>query len=209
MTALLSTREICQLAPVIPVIVVEQLTDAKPLAQALVNGGLPTLEITLRTPCALDAIRAMCEVEGGVVGAGTLLTPKDVKAAKAAGAKFGVSPGVTEALLKAAQDEGLPLLAGAATASEVMFLLEQGYDTLKFFPAEAAGGIPMLKSWFGPLPQVSFCPTGGITIQSAPQYLNLPNVLCVGGSWLAPKELLAKQDWAGIEALAAQAAALK
>lgn len=209
MTALLSTREICQLAPVIPVIVVEQLTDAKPLAQALVNGGLPTLEITLRTPCALDAIRAMCEVEGGVVGAGTLLTPKDVKAAKAAGAKFGVSPGVTEALLKAAQDEGLPLLAGAATASEVMFLLEHGYDTLKFFPAEAAGGIPMLKSWFGPLPQVSFCPTGGITIQSAPQYLNLPNVLCVGGSWLAPKELLAKQDWAGIEALAAQAAALK
>lgn len=209
MTALLSTREICQLAPVIPVIVVEQLTDAKPLAQALVNGGLPTLEITLRTPCALDAIRAMCEVEGGVVGAGTLLTPKDVKAAKAAGAKFGVSPGVTEALLKAAQDEGLPLLAGAATASEVMFLLEQGYDTLKFFPAEAAGGIPMLKSWFGPLPQVSFCPTGGITTQSAPQYLNLPNVLCVGGSWLAPKELLAKQDWAGIEALAAQAAALK
>ncbi len=209
MTALLSTREICQLAPVIPVIVVEQLTDAKPLAQALVNGGLPTLEITLRTPCALDAIRAMCEVEGGVVGAGTLLTPKDVKAAKAAGAKFGVSPGVTEALLKAAQDEGLPLLAGAATASEVMFLLEQGYDTLKFFPAEAAGGIPLLKSWFGPLPQVSFCPTGGITTQSAPQYLNLPNVLCVGGSWLAPKELLAKQDWAGIEALAAQAAALK
>lgn len=209
MTALLSTREICQLAPVIPVIVVEQLTDAKPLAQALVNGGLPTLEITLRTPCALDAIRAMCEVEGGVVGAGTLLTPKDVKAAKAAGAKFGVSPGVTEALLKAAQDEGLPLLAGAATASEVMFLLEQGYDTLKFFPAEAAGGIPLLKSWFGPLPQVSFCPTGGITIQSAPQYLNLPNVLCVGGSWLAPKELLAKQDWAGIEALAAKAAALK
>lgn len=209
MTALLSTREICQLAPVIPVIVVEQLTDAKPLAQALVNGGLPTLEITLRTPCALDAIRAMCEVEGGVVGAGTLLTPKDVKAAKAAGAKFGVSPGVTEALLKAAQDEGLPLLAGAATASEVMFLLEHGYDTLKFFPAEAAGGIPMLKSWFGPLPQVNFCPTGGITTQSAPQYLNLPNVLCVGGSWLAPKELLAKQDWAGIEALAAQAAALK
>jgi 2-dehydro-3-deoxyphosphogluconate aldolase/(4S)-4-hydroxy-2-oxoglutarate aldolase len=209
MTALLSTREICQLAPVIPVIVVEQLTDAKPLAQALVNGGLPTLEITLRTPCALDAIRAMCEVEGGVVGAGTLLTPKDVKAAKAAGAKFGVSPGVTEALLKAAQDEGLPLLAGAATASEVMFLLEHGYDTLKFFPAEAAGGIPLLKSWFGPLPQVSFCPTGGITTQSAPQYLNLPNVLCVGGSWLAPKELLAKQDWAGIEALAAQAAALK
>ncbi|MEN9432575.1 MAG: bifunctional 4-hydroxy-2-oxoglutarate aldolase/2-dehydro-3-deoxy-phosphogluconate aldolase [Pseudomonadota bacterium] len=209
MTALLSTREICQLAPVIPVIVVEQLTDAKPLAQALVNGGLPTLEITLRTPCALDAIRAMCEVEGGVVGAGTLLTPKDVKAAKAAGAKFGVSPGVTEALLKAAQDEGLPLLAGAATASEVMFLLEQGYDTLKFFPAEAAGGIPLLKSWFGPLPQVSFCPTGGITTQSAPQYLNLPNVLCVGGSWLAPKVLLAKQDWAGIEALAAQAAALK
>jgi 2-dehydro-3-deoxyphosphogluconate aldolase/(4S)-4-hydroxy-2-oxoglutarate aldolase len=209
MTALLSTREICQLAPVIPVIVVEQLTNAKPLAQALVNGGLPTLEITLRTPCALDAIRAMCEVEGGVVGAGTLLTPKDVKAAKAAGAKFGVSPGVTEALLKAAQDEGLPLLAGAATASEVMFLLEHGYDTLKFFPAEAAGGIPLLKSWFGPLPQVSFCPTGGITTQSAPQYLNLPNVLCVGGSWLAPKELLAKQDWAGIEALAAQAAALK
>lgn len=205
----LSTRDICKLAPVIPVIVVEQLSDAKDLAQALVKGGLPTLEITLRTPCALDAIRAMSEVEGGVVGAGTLLTPKDVKAAKAAGAKFGVSPGVTEALVKAAQDEGLPLLPGAATASEVMFLLEQGYDTLKFFPAEAAGGIPMLKSWFGPLPSVSFCPTGGITIHTAPQYLALPNVLCVGGSWLAPKELMARHDWAGIEALAAQAAALK
>ncbi|WP_020560986.1 bifunctional 4-hydroxy-2-oxoglutarate aldolase/2-dehydro-3-deoxy-phosphogluconate aldolase [Thiofilum flexile] len=205
----LSTLDICKLAPVIPVIVVEQLSDAQPLAQALVKGGLPALEITLRTPCALDAIRAMSEVEGGVVGAGTLLTPKDVKAAKAAGAKFGVSPGITEALVKAAQDEGLPLLPGAATASEVMFLLEQGYSTLKFFPAEAAGGIPMLKSWFGPLPAASFCPTGGITLQTAPQYLALPNVLCVGGSWLAPKDLMARHDWAGIETLAAQAAALK
>lgn len=205
----LSTREVCLLAPVIPVIVVDDLAHAKPLAQALVKGGLPALEITLRTPSALDAIRAMSEVEGGVVGAGTLITPKDVKAAKAAGAKFGVSPGVTEALVKAAQDEGLPLLPGAATASEVMYLLEQGFTTLKFFPAEAAGGIPMLKSWFGPLPAVSFCPTGGITLASAPQYLALPNVLCVGGSWLAPKELMARQDWAGIEVLAAQAATLK
>ena len=204
----LSTRDICQLAPVIPVLVVDNINDAQPLARALVKGGLPVLEITLRTAAALDVIRAMSEVEGGVVGAGTLLTPQDVKAAKAAGARFGVSPGVTPDLLKAAQDEGLALLPGAATASEVMYLLALGYETLKFFPAEAAGGIPMLKSWFGSLPAVSFCPTGGITLASAAHYLALPNVLCVGGSWLAPKDLMTRQDWAGIEALARQAAAL-
>ena len=141
-----TAREICQLAAVIPVLVVKSLDTAKPLAQALVAGGLPALEVTLRTPVALDVIRAMSNVQGGVVGAGTLLSPQDVKQAKAAGAQFGVSPGITDSLLKAAQDYDLPLLPGAATASEVMYLLEQGYDTLKLFPAEAVGGINLLKS---------------------------------------------------------------
>ena len=181
-----TVREICQLAPVIPVLVVKELAYAVPLAQALVKGGLPVLEVTLRTPAALEAIRAMADVEGGVVGAGTLITPADVKAAKAAGAQFGVSPGVTDSLLKAAEDEGLPLLPGAVTASEVMYLLERGYDTLKLFPAEAVGGVNLLKSLYGPLPQVAFCPTGGISLKTAPTYLALPNVLCVGGSWVAP-----------------------
>ncbi|MGL4185846.1 MAG: bifunctional 4-hydroxy-2-oxoglutarate aldolase/2-dehydro-3-deoxy-phosphogluconate aldolase, partial [Thiotrichaceae bacterium] len=148
-----TAREICQLAAVIPVLVVKSLDTAKPLAQALVAGGLPALEVTLRTPVALDVIRAMSDVQGGVVGAGTLLSPQDVKQAKAAGAQFGVSPGITDSLLKAAQDYDLPLLPGAATASEVMYLLEQGYDTLKLFPAEAVGGINLLKSLGAPLPQ--------------------------------------------------------
>ncbi len=201
-------REICALAPVVPVLVIHDLAHAKPLAQALVAGGLPALEVTLRTPAALDVIRAMAEVEGGVVGAGTLLTPADVKAAKAAGATFGVSPGATDRLLDACEEYDLPLLAGAATCSEVMALMERGYTVQKFFPAESNGGASALASIGAPLPQVSFCPTGGITLAKAPEYLKLKNVLCVGGSWVAPKALMQSGDWAGIEKLAAEAAAL-
>jgi 2-keto-3-deoxy-phosphogluconate aldolase (EC 4.1.2.14) len=203
-----AARKVCELAPIVPVIVVKDVTHAVPLAKALIAGGLPALEVTLRTPCALDAIRAMADVEGGVVGAGTLLTPADVKAAKAAGAKFGVSPGATDRLVKACEEEGLALLPGAATASEVMKLYEIGYDVLKFFPAEASGGAPALKAIGAPIPQVSFCPTGGVSIKNANDYLILPNVLCAGGSWVAPDAMVQAGDWAGIEALAREAAAL-
>jgi len=202
-------REICGLAPVIPVIVIKELAQAKPLATALVAGGLPVLEVTLRTPAALDAIRAMADVEGGVVGAGTILTPADVKAALAAGATFGVSPGLTDSLLKACEDEELPLLAGTATVSEAMRLLERGYSVAKFFPAEANGGAPALKSYAGPLPQMHYCPTGGITAASAPTYLALPNVLCVGGSWVCEASLLADGRWDEVERLARDASQLR
>ncbi|MFN6924141.1 MAG: bifunctional 4-hydroxy-2-oxoglutarate aldolase/2-dehydro-3-deoxy-phosphogluconate aldolase [Tabrizicola sp.] len=204
----IAAAKICRLAPVVPVLVIDDLSHAKPLAEALVAGGLPALEVTLRTPVALDAIRAMSEVPGGVVGAGTLLTPADVKAAKAAGATFGVSPGATDRIIAACQEEGLPLLPGAATASEIMLLLEQGYTVQKFFPAEQAGGAAYLKSIGSPLPQVKFCPTGGISLRIAPDYLSLKNILCVGGSWVAPKEAMARGDWAAITALAREAASL-
>jgi len=199
---------ICRLAPVIPVLVIDDLAHARLLAEALVAGGLPALEVTLRTPAALDSIRAMAEVPGGVVGAGTLLTPADVKAAKAAGAKFGVSPGATDRLIAACEDEGLPLLPGAATASEIMALLEKGYTIQKFFPAEQAGGAAYLRSIGSPIPQVSFCPTGGISLKIAPDYLSLKNILCVGGSWVAPKDAMARGDWAAVTTLAREAAAL-
>lgn len=202
-------REICMLAPIVPVLVVKDAAHARPLAEALVAGGLPALEVTLRTPAALEAISEMAKVPGGVVGAGTLVTPQDVKNAKAAGATFGVSPGATDALIDACEAEGLPLLAGAATASEAMRLLERGYDVLKFFPAEASGGAPALKAIGAPLPQISFCPTGGVSPQNAQTYLDLPNVLCAGGSWVAPANLVQEGDWAGIEALAKDAAKLK
>ncbi|MCL7465739.1 bifunctional 4-hydroxy-2-oxoglutarate aldolase/2-dehydro-3-deoxy-phosphogluconate aldolase [Phaeovulum sp. NW3] len=205
----LATRRICALAPVVPVIVIRDATQAVPMARALVAGGLPALEVTLRTPAALEAIRAMAGVQGAVVGAGTLLTPADVKAAKAAGATFGVSPGATERLLRACEDEGLPLLPGAATATEVMALLERGYSALKFFPAAVAGGAAALKAIGAPIPQVGFCPTGGISLQNARDYLALPNVLCVGGSWVAPDGLTAAGDWAGVTTLAREAAALR
>ncbi|MCT8329137.1 bifunctional 4-hydroxy-2-oxoglutarate aldolase/2-dehydro-3-deoxy-phosphogluconate aldolase [Albidovulum sediminis] len=200
--------EICALAPVVPVLVLKDATTAADLARALVAGGLPALEVTLRTPAALDAIRAMAEVPGGVVGAGTLLTPADVKAAKAAGARFGVSPGATDRLLDACAEADLPLLPGAATASEVMSLLERGYTVQKFFPAEAIGGAKALGALASPLPQVRFCPTGGIGLKTAPDYLALANVLCVGGSWVAPGDRVAAGDWAAIESLAREAAAL-
>jgi 2-dehydro-3-deoxyphosphogluconate aldolase/(4S)-4-hydroxy-2-oxoglutarate aldolase len=200
--------EICRLAPVVPVLVIDELPHARPLAEALVAGGLPALEVTLRTPVALDAIRAMAEVPGGRVGAGTLLTPADVKAAKKAGATFGVSPGATDRLIAACEDEGLPLLAGAVTATEVMALLERGFTMLKFFPAETSGGAAAIKALGAPIPQVSFCPTGGVSLKNATDYLSLKNVVCVGGSWVAPKEAMAKGDWAAITRLAAEAAAL-
>lgn len=198
-------REICTLAPVIPVLVLDDASIAANLAKALVAGGLPALEVTLRTPAALDAIRAMAEVPGGVVGAGTLVTPQDVKAAKAAGAQFGVSPGATDALLDACEAEGLPLLPGAATASEAMRLQERGYDVLKFFPAEASGGAKALKAISGPLPHLSFCPTGSVSPSNLNDYLSLPNVLCVGGSWVAPAGLVRDGKWDEIEQLARDA----
>lgn len=203
-----AAERICRLAPVVPVLVLSDAGLAAGLARALVAGGLPALEVTLRTPAALDAIRAMAEVEGGVVGAGTLLTPADVKAAKAAGAQFGVSPGATDRLIGACEDEGLPLLPGAVTATEVMVLLERGYDVQKFFPAESVGGAAALKALGAPIPQVRFCPTGGISPANVGDYLSLRTVLCVGGSWVAPADAVAARDWARIEALARQAAAL-
>lgn len=202
-------REICGLAPIVPVLVVNDVAHARPLAEALVAGGLPALEVTLRTPAALEVIAEMAKVPGGVVGAGTLVTPQDVKNAKAAGATFGVSPGATDDLLAACEEADLPLLAGAATASEAMRLFERGYDVLKFFPAEASGGAPALKAIGAPLPQISFCPTGGVSPQNADSYLSLPNVICAGGSWVAPADMVQSGDWAGVEALAREAAKLK
>lgn len=208
-TAAMRAREICDLAPIVPVLVVDDVAHARPLAEALVAGGLPALEVTLRTPAALEVIAAMAAVKGGVVGAGTLVTPDDVRAAKEAGAQFGVSPGATDTLIAACEAEGLPLLPGAATASEAMALLERGYDMLKFFPAEASGGAPALKGIGAPLPQISFCPTGGVSMANANSYLSLSNVVCAGGSWVAPKDKILAGDWTGIEALASEAAALK
>lgn len=211
MTAIQSTAEttrICGLAPVIPVLVIHDAVIAEPLARALVAGGLPVLEVTLRTAAALDAIAAMAAVPGGVVGAGTLITPEDVRAASAAGAKFGVSPGATDRLLDACEAADLPVLPGAATASEAMRLLERGYGMQKFFPAEASGGAAALGSIGGPIPQVRFCPTGGVSLTNAGDYLALANVACVGGSWVAPQQLIDARDWTGIEGLARQAAGL-
>jgi len=201
-------REICEMAPIVPVLVVENAADARPLAEALVAGGLPALEVTLRTEAALEAIAEMAKVKGGIVGAGTLITPTDVKNAVAAGAQFGVSPGVTDELIAACEALGLPLLAGAATASEAMQMLARGYDLLKFFPAEASGGAKALKAIGAPLPQISFCPTGGVSLANAGEYLGLSNVVCAGGSWVAPKNLVAAGDWAGIESLAREASRL-
>lgn len=202
------TREVCQLAPVIPVLVIHDLATARPLAEALIAGGLPALEVTLRTPVALDAIAEMAKVPGGRVGVGTLLTPEDVRNAKAAGATFGVSPGATDKLLGACEAEGLPTLPGAATASEAMRLLERGYEVMKFFPAEASGGAKALGAMGSPLPQISFCPTGGIGPSNTPDYLALSNTLCVGGSWVAPKDAIASGDWDRVTELAAEAAKL-
>lgn len=203
------TLRICHAAPVVPVLVIADADSACALGTALVAGGLPALEVTLRTPAALDAIAAMAEIPGGIVGAGTLLTPEDARNARAAGAKFGVSPGATPALCAACEAEGLPLLAGAATATEAMALLERGYTVQKFFPAEAAGGARALGSLASPLPQITFCPTGGISPSNAADYLSLPNVVCVGGSWVAPKDAVAAGAWDRIETLARAASGLR
>lgn len=200
---------VCGLAPVIPVLVIRDASHAPGLARALIEGGLPVLEITLRTPAALDAIRAMAQIEGGVVGAGTLLTEADVIAAKEAGAAFGVSPGATPRLIEACEAHDLPLLPGAATPSESMALLERGYTVQKFFPAEANGGPATLRAWAGPLPRVRFCPTGGIGPDNAASYLALSNVLCVGGSWVAPDDRVRAGDWDRIRQLAREASALR
>lgn len=206
----LPINEIVRIAPVVPVMVVERIEDAVPLARALYNGGLKVLEITLRTPCALDAITAMVEAlpEDAVIGAGTIITPTDLEKAVKAGSTFLVSPGTTPALIEAAKASTVPLLAGVATPTEAMNLYVQGFTHQKFFPAEAAGGVPMLKSIAGPLPQITFCPTGGIDLAKAPSYLALPNVQCVGGTWMAPKELMKAGRWDEIERLAREAASL-
>ncbi|MGP9021089.1 bifunctional 4-hydroxy-2-oxoglutarate aldolase/2-dehydro-3-deoxy-phosphogluconate aldolase [Streptomyces sp. BR1] len=201
---------VLDLAPVVPVVVLNDAADAVPLARALVAGGLPAIEVTLRTPAALDAIRAIsAEVPGAVVGAGTVVSAAGVDDAVAAGARFLVSPGWTDSLLDAMTSSGVPFLPGVATASEVVALLERGVGEMKFFPAEAAGGTAFLKSLAGPLPGARFCPTGGISLASAPDYLALPNVGCVGGTWMLPGDAIAARDWARVESLAREAAALR
>ncbi|MFJ9555956.1 bifunctional 4-hydroxy-2-oxoglutarate aldolase/2-dehydro-3-deoxy-phosphogluconate aldolase [Nocardiopsis sp. NPDC101807] len=204
-----SGADILDLAPVMPVVVISDAETAVPLARALVAGGLPGIEVTLRTPAALEAIeRIAAEVPEAVVGAGTVVAPGQARAAAEAGARFLVSPGCTADLASAMADTGLPFLPGVGTVSEAMALLERGLSALKFFPAEAAGGAAFLKSLAGPLPQVRFCPTGGITAASAPSYLALANVGCVGGSWLTPAELVSAGDWGRVTRLAEEAAAL-
>lgn len=199
---------LCRMAPVIPVLTINDAAHAAPLARALVAGGLPVLEVTLRTPAALDAVRAMIRVSGALVGAGTVITSEDATAARAAGARFAVSPGATDRLLEACERADLPLLPGAATASEAMRLAERGYSVQKFFPAESSGGTAALKAIGAPLPQIRFCPTGGIAAQNAARYLDLSNVACVGGSWVTPTDAIAAEDWGRIECLARAAAAL-
>jgi 2-dehydro-3-deoxyphosphogluconate aldolase/(4S)-4-hydroxy-2-oxoglutarate aldolase len=196
-------------APVVPVLIVDRLADAGPLGSALVRGGLPALEVTLRTPVALESIRAMADIPGSVVGAGTVLDAAQAKAAVEAGAKFLVSPGATPTLIDAAAALGVPLLPGVATASEAMAARERGLRILKFFPAGPAGGPTYLKALASPLQDIRFCPTGGVGPENALDYLSLPNVICVGGSWVAPNDAVRAGDWARIESLARGAAALR
>ncbi|MFY9351379.1 MAG: bifunctional 4-hydroxy-2-oxoglutarate aldolase/2-dehydro-3-deoxy-phosphogluconate aldolase [Sphingobium sp.] len=201
----LTVAQVMELAPVIPVLVVERVEDALPIARALVAGGLPALEVTLRTPAALDVIREMAQVEGAVVGAGTVLNPRQLDEAMKAGARFAVSPGLTEPLGRAAIDAGLPFLPGTATAADVMRGMDMGLTHFKFFPAATSGGLPALKALAAPLYEARFCPTGGITFDNAPDWLAQPFIKCVGGTWLVPKGPV---DPARIEALARDAAAL-
>jgi 2-dehydro-3-deoxyphosphogluconate aldolase/(4S)-4-hydroxy-2-oxoglutarate aldolase len=208
--SILNTLSLASFGPVIPVIVIQRLEDAVPLAQALVAGGVRVLEVTLRTACALQAMEAMARaVPEAIVGAGTLRTVEDVRAARNAGCQFGVSPGFTDAIGAACSEQGLPLLPGVSTASEVMQANAAGYNFLKLFPAVAVGGINLLKALGGPFPDVAFCPTGGITLETAPQFLSLPNVKVCGGSWLTPQDAVDAGDWARITRLAAEAAAIK
>ena len=204
----MNARDLMNTAPVIPVIVVHDVSTAVPLAESLVAGGLPVLEVTLRTPVAMDAMRAMQSVKGAIVGVGTAINGADLKAAKDAGAKFAVSPGFTEELGATANDINLPLLPGIANSADIMRAHALGYKELKFFPASQAGGPSMLKALGGPFVDALFCPTGGVSASNAHEYLSLPNVLCVGGSWVAPKSMVDSGDWSGIEALAKEASAL-
>lgn len=206
----MNVLDLMRLGPVIPVIVIDDLAHAVPLARALVAGGVRVLEVTLRTPVALQAISAIArEVEGAFVGVGTITTPDDFNRAINAGARFGVSPGLTPALIEAARASGLPLLPGVMTPSDVIAARASGFNALKLFPAQQAGGVGMVKALGGPFPGVTFCPTGGITAASAPEYLALPNVACVGGSWLTPRSLVTAGDWTAITALARDASGLR
>ncbi len=203
-------RDILALAPVVPVLTIERLEDAVPLARALVAGGLPVLEITLRTEAALAAVSAIrAAVPEAVVGVGTLTRPADFAAADRVGARFGVSPGLTPELASAARGARFPLLPGVMTPTELIAGRAAGFEVFKLFPAQQAGGVEMLKALAGPFPDARFCPTGGISRSTAPDYLALANVLCVGGSWVAPRERVQARDWAAIEALARDAAALR
>jgi len=209
LTDKLTSLQVMLDAPVIPVIVLNDVAHAVPMAKALVAGGLRMLEITLRTSVALNCMRAIAnEVPEAVVGAGTIRSVADAKAALDAGAVFGVSPGYTSTIGKACQDMDLPLLPGVATGSEIMMAQEDGYTELKFFPAMQAGGPNLLKAWSGPFADIKFCPTGGVTLENAPTLLALPNVAVVGGTWLTPASLMEKGDWAAITEMARQAAAL-
>jgi len=206
----MNTLELTEHGPVIPVIVIHKLEDAVPMAQALVDGGVKVLEITLRTPVALQCMEAIARsVKGAIVGAGTIRTVADAQAARDAGCRFGVSPGYTSEIGHYCRNIGLPLLPGVATPSEVMRANGDGYGFLKFFPATAAGGIALLKALHGPFPDVLFCPTGGITLETAPQFLALPNVKVCGGSWLTPADAVAAKDWSRITRLAREAGALR
>lgn len=206
----MNTLELASHGPVIPVIVIDRIEDAVPMAQALVDGGVRVLEVTLRTPVALRCMEAIAKaVPEAIVGAGTVRSVKDAQAAKDAGCRFAVSPGYVHEIGIACHDIGLPLLPGVSTGSEVMQANIDGYRFLKFFPATAAGGIPMLKALAGPFPDVVFCPTGGITPETAPQFLALPNVRVCGGSWLTPADAVASRDWARITELARATAQLK
>ncbi|MCK7598359.1 bifunctional 4-hydroxy-2-oxoglutarate aldolase/2-dehydro-3-deoxy-phosphogluconate aldolase [Microbulbifer sp. CAU 1566] len=205
-----SLAPVLEQAGVVPVLVIENVSDALPLAQALVEGGLNVLEVTLRTEAALAAVEEIAKhLPDAHIGTGTVLNASDIRRSVDAGATFMVSPGATEALLDAAADVSVPMLPGAANPSEVMRLLERGYGYQKFFPAEAAGGVPMLKSIGGPLAQVKFCPTGGVGPGNALSYLSLSNVVCVGGSWMASPKLVAEKNWAEITRLAKEASQLK
>ena len=205
-----AAAEVMQDAPVIPVIVLQEVAHAVPLARALLAGGIRMLEVTLRTPVALACIEAIAkEVPEAVVGAGTVRSAADAQAAAMAGARFAVSPGYTRAVGKACHDLGIALLPGVATASEIMMAQEDGHTALKFFPAMPSGGTAMLKAWHGPFNDVRFCPTGGVTLANAPELLALPNVACVGGSWLTPADAMERGDWQRITRIAAEAAGLK
>ena len=206
----LTALQVMQDSPVIPVIVLNDVSHAVPLARALIAGGIRMLEVTLRTPEALACIEAIARnVPEAVVGAGTVRSAADAQACAMAGARFVVSPGYTHAVGQACRDVGLPLLPGVATGSEVMAACEDGLTELKFFPAMQAGGVAMLKAWGGPFGDVRFCPTGGVTVANAPEFLALPNVVCVGGSWLTPAETLARGNWSHVTALAFQACQLQ